>query len=229
MNKVLQAVNLSKGYQLGSENVQVLKDVNLTIAAGDMLAIVGSSGSGKTTLLNLLAGLDRCDQGQVIIQGQDLQGLSDRQVTRLRNQHLGFVFQFHHLLPEFTALENVLMPIRLAGKVSAQQQAYALQLLDRVGLSQRLRHKPAELSGGERQRVAIARSLVHQPALVFMDEPTGNLDESTSEQIQELIGQLNRELSSSFVIVTHSVELASRLPTCYRIRQGVLERLERSQ
>ncbi len=226
MNKVLQASGLGKSYQMGNQTVEVLQQIDLTIHAGDMLAIVGSSGSGKTTLLNLLAGLDRQDQGSISIMRQELSGLKESAVTRLRNRYLGFVFQFHHLLPEFTALENTMMPIRIAGKPSKEQQEYGLHLLARVGLSERLHHKPAELSGGERQRVAIARALAHKPALVFMDEPTGNLDERTSEQIQQLIAELNTELDASFVIVTHSTELASRLPCCYRIRQGRLEQTQ---
>lgn len=227
MSNILVCQHLSRSYAIGPEQVPVLRDVNLTVTKGEMLAIVGSSGSGKTTLLNLMAGLDAPSSGSIEIVGKSLAGLSDNQVARLRNQHLGFVFQFHHLLPEFTALENVLMPIRIGRKVLAADLERAHSLLGRVNLGHRLDHKPAELSGGERQRVAIARSLVHQPDLVFMDEPTGNLDEDTSSQIHELLCELNVELQATFIIVTHSRELAQKMPKCYRISKGELN-LERA-
>lgn len=222
---VLQCQKVNRSFWLGGEEIHVLIDIDLDIAAGQMVSIAGTSGSGKTTLLNVLAGLDIPNTGDVLMVGQSLSALNDRERARLRNQNLGFVFQFHHLLPEFSALENVLMPCRINGKLNAEQQEYAQYLLTRVGLETRMSHRPGELSGGERQRVAIARALVHRPAVLLMDEPTGNLDEGNSEQVQWLIEELNQEFNSSFVVVTHNLDWAQRMAVQYQIRKGHIERI----
>lgn len=219
---VLDCQNLTKEYQVGPEKLQVLKGVDLQVGQGELLAIVGSSGSGKTTLLNLLAGLDQPSAGKVLVDGQSLHDVPDKQRDRIRNRKMGFVFQFHHLLPEFTALENLLMPAWLGGDHSQKTNDLAIELMTKVGLAKRLQHKPSELSGGERQRVAIARALINQPELVLMDEPTGNLDDDTSGQIQQLIRELNEQLRVSFIVVTHSTELASTLEKTYRLAEGRL-------
>lgn len=219
---VLSCEQVSRSFNLINEQVHVLKDISFNIRAGEMASIVGTSGSGKTTLLNLLAGLDNPSSGTVTMVGQPLSKLSDRERARVRNDHMGFVFQFHHLLPEFSALDNVLMPCRIRGAIVSEQRQYAEYLLEQVGLQDRMIHRPSELSGGERQRVAIARALVRQPDFVLMDEPTGNLDEETSEQIQDLIGQMNETTGSSFVIVTHSQEWARQHPVQFRLTKGQL-------
>jgi len=222
MNDVLVARQLSKSYREAELVTPVLHGVSLTVARGEMVAIVGSSGSGKSTLLHILGTLDQPDQGELMVLGQAVKQLSADEKAQLRNQHLGFIYQFHHLLMDFTALENVMMPL-LIGKVSpSEAKRRALVLLDKVGLSHRVNHRPAELSGGERQRVAIARALVGQPALVLADEPTGNLDHQTAEQIYQLLRQLNQELSTSFIVVTHDRSLAARLDKQYWMRDGVL-------
>lgn len=222
MSDILHCQNVVKTYDSGAGKVQPLKGVNLSLAQGEMIAIVGASGSGKTTLLNIMAGLDKCDQGSVHLAGVDIAKLSDNKLADLRNANVGFVFQFHHLLPEFTALENVLMPIRISRKVTDEDRQQAKHVLSRVGLGDRAEHKPGELSGGERQRVAIARALVHKPKLVFMDEPTGNLDEETSEQIHQLLLELNQSESASFVVVTHSKDLAGKFDRVLQMRSGEL-------
>jgi lipoprotein-releasing system ATP-binding protein len=222
---VLACDQVCKSYRVGPETLQVLKGVDLQVEPGEMLAIVGSSGSGKTTLLNLLAGLDQATAGQIRIDGTDIQQVSTNQRDLIRNRKMGFVFQFHHLLPEFTALENVLMPAWLGQDHSEETHKRAQELLKQVGLAERMAHKPAELSGGERQRVAIARSLINQPKLVLMDEPTGNLDDDTSEHIQNLIHQLNQSLKISFVIVTHSLDLANTMARRYRLSEGHLSQI----
>ncbi|EAR09770.1 ABC transporter ATP-binding protein [Reinekea blandensis] len=219
---VLSCEQVSRSFNLINEQVHVLKDISFNVRAGEMASIVGTSGSGKTTLLNLLAGLDSPSSGTVTMVGQPLNKLSDRERARVRNDHMGFVFQFHHLLPEFSALDNVLMPCRIRGAIVNEQRQYAEYLLEQVGLQDRIIHRPSELSGGERQRVAIARALVRQPDFVLMDEPTGNLDEETSEQIQDLIGQMNQTTGSSFVIVTHSQEWARQHPVQFRLTKGQL-------
>ncbi len=222
---VLHAQTLVKAYEEGNNELEVLKGVDLTVHKGDILAIIGASGSGKSTLLNLLGGLDHATRGTVSIAGTSVSSLNDRETGRLRNRYLGFVYQFHHLLPEFTALENVAMPLLIRGEKPADCQARAAAILERVGLGPRLKHKPSALSGGERQRVAIARALVTEPALVMADEPTGNLDERTAAQVQALMIELNENLGTAFMIVTHDREFASRCPQQYELHDGLLRRL----
>lgn len=220
---ILQAQQLGKIYREGKLNTQVLEAIDLTVHAGEQVSIIGASGSGKSTLLHLLGGLERPSCGQVLLQQQILSDLSANQRARLRNQHLGFVYQFHHLLPEFSALENVAMPLLIRKETLNRARQSALVLLNQVGLSDRVNHKPAELSGGERQRVAIARALVTQPLCVLADEPTGNLDRQTAVGIQKLMQQMNQELGISFVIVTHDIALAQSMQTVYCLNDGVLE------
>lgn len=223
-NVVLECRDVTKEYQVGPQVVRVFDGLSMRLEAGEMVSIVGASGSGKSTLLHLLAGLDLPTAGNVLVSGEDLQDMTERHRSAVRNAYLGFVFQFHHLLHEFTALDNVLMPARIARRPSKDDQDYALHLLDQVGVAHRAQHKPSELSGGERQRVAIARALMNRPQVVLMDEPTGNLDAQTSAQVQEVILGLNRVANCTFVIVTHNAELAEPLPHRLRLYNGQLER-----
>lgn len=221
-NPIIHCTDLCKSYHDGHMSVDVLKDIHLGIDEGDRIAIVGPSGSGKSTLLHLLGGLDKPTSGQVFQHGVDWHALSERKRCQLRNKHLGFIYQFHHLLPEFTALENVAMPLLLAGVSIAEARERAGHLLDEVGLSARITHKPSQLSGGERQRVAIARALVTEPQCVFADEPTGNLDHATALKIFELMLNLNEKLNVALVIVTHDSQLAERMDKVLSLKAGGL-------
>ena len=214
--------HLGKIYFQGPQEVEVLKDINLKILAADQIAIVGSSGSGKTTLLNLLGGLDLPTTGTVYVAGKNLALVNETERGLLRNQYLGFVYQFHHLLGEFTALENVCMPLLIGGMDTSAAADRASGILSRVGLQARLEHKPSELSGGERQRVAIARALVAEPSCVLLDEPTGNLDRKTAAEIQNLMRELNDSLAISFVVVTHDERLAQSMQRKLILQDGLL-------
>ncbi|MAD01594.1 MULTISPECIES: lipoprotein-releasing ABC transporter ATP-binding protein LolD [Pseudomonadaceae] len=219
---VLECRDLSKEYSVGPQTLRVLDEVQLRLLRGERVAIVGSSGSGKTTLLNMLGGLDTPTSGEVRLAGQQLSTLKESERGRLRNQQLGFVYQFHHLLPEFTALENVCMPLLIGKTPISEGRERATAMLERVGLGERIGHKPAELSGGERQRVAIARALISQPACVLLDEPTGNLDQQTAESIQQLMLELSQTLQTAFLVVTHDLALAARMDRTFTLKQGQL-------
>ncbi len=219
---VLSCRDLGKSYEEGPESVQVLSNLQLELFPGERVAIVGSSGSGKSTLLNLLGGLDTPTRGSVWLAGEELSALGERARGLLRNRALGFVYQFHHLLPEFTALENVCMPLLIGRTAIPEARERAEALLKRVGLGHRLSHKPAELSGGERQRVAIARALVNRPGLVMLDEPTGNLDQHTAQGIQDLMRELSTSSQTAFLVVTHDLNLARQMDRVLRLEEGRL-------
>jgi lipoprotein-releasing system ATP-binding protein len=222
VSPLLSAKNLYKTYKEGKYNTEVLKGVSFDIMSGDLMAIVGSSGSGKSTLLHLLGGLDTPTHGEVIFNNQSLTALSENQKAALRNRQIGFIYQFHHLLPDFTALENVAMPLLIAGISAKEAKTRALTMLDAVNLTHRAKHKPSELSGGERQRVAIARALINHPKLVMADEPTGNLDQQTAEIIFELLIKLNRQHGTAFLVVTHDMKLANKLEKQLKMSDGQL-------
>ena len=228
-NSVLECIDLHKYYQQGPQQLSVLNGIDLNVFAGDKIAIVGGSGSGKSTLLNMLGGLDLPDKGSVSICGTKFNDVNETKRGLLRQRHLGFVYQFHHLLGEFTALENVAMPLLIGNTKTDQAITMATDFLRRVGLAERLTHKPSELSGGERQRVAIARALVTNPDCVLLDEPTGNLDKNTADAIHELLLELNQSLSTSLIVVTHDPVLAARMDTIYELIDGQLLRQESTQ
>lgn len=219
---ILESKQISKTYSEGPNQVEVLSGIDLSVAAAERIAIVGASGSGKSTLLHLLGGLDLPSTGEVWVDGQQMSKLSDAARGVLRNQHLGFVYQFHHLLPEFTAVENVAMPLLIRGIDKSDAYQQASELLTRIGLGHRLEHRPTELSGGERQRAAIARALVTKPKCVLADEPTGNLDHRTANTVFEMILELNQQNDTALIMVTHDLELAAKMDKTYRIEDGKL-------
>jgi len=219
---ILEARNVHKSFTQGPVTLEVLQGVAMSVATGERIAIVGASGSGKTTLLQILGGLDRPTTGHVLVDGKDIHEQSEQERGALRNRALGFVYQFHHLLPEFSALENVAMPLLVRRMKVADARERARRLLDRVGLGQRLNHRPDQLSGGERQRAAVARALVTEPKIVLADEPTGNLDGTNAEAVFALMLELNRELGTSLIVVTHDMRLATRMERIYAIEKGVL-------
>lgn len=222
MKPLLSCQQISKTYQEGNLKTQVLKGVSLEIYKGDFVAIVGSSGSGKSTLLHILGALDNASDGDVQLFDKSLLRLSANKQAQLRNQHIGFVYQFHHLLADFTALENVAMPLLIGKMKPKQAKEKAAEILQKVGLAHRLEHRPSELSGGERQRVAIARALVNQPDIVLADEPTGNLDQKTAIEIYGLMRQLNKDFGTAFLVVTHDANLAAKMDKQYAMRDGIL-------
>lgn len=226
MSNLLQCHNVCKTYHEGAFDTQVLKGVSFDMYKGELASIIGSSGSGKSTLLHILGALDEATEGHVSFLDRDLSKLSSNKQAKLRNQHLGFVYQFHHLLSDFSAVENVAMPLLIGGVNVKQAKQSAQALLDKVGLSHRLEHRPSEMSGGERQRVAIARALVNNPALVLADEPTGNLDHKTALSIYDLMRELNQESQTAFLVVTHDGELAGKMDRQLHMQDGLLLNIE---
>ena len=222
MDALLACRGISKTYHDGETDTPVLSDVSLTVQTSEHVAILGSSGSGKSTLLHILGGLDKPDEGEVWFHGESMTGMKPSQLAALRNQKIGFIYQFHHLLPEFSALENAAMPLLIGGMPEKKAKQAATDMLEQVGLTHRLMHKPSALSGGERQRVAIARALVNRPALVLAEEPTGNLDNKTGEQVYGLLTSLSESLGTSFVVVTHDNALAARMNRTLHIKDGLL-------
>ncbi len=225
MSKVIAAESLTKYYKSGERELRILKGVDLEIASGETVAIVGESGIGKTTLLNLLGGLDKPTSGVVYLKDVNIFSLNDKDRTKLRNREVGFVFQFHHLLAEFSALENVMIPMLLGRVNPTEAKKQAVDILETVGLGERLHHRPNKLSGGERQRVAVARSLVTRPSVVLADEPTGNLDAKTAERLHTLIFKLSEEMKQTFIIVTHNTDFASRCDRMLTLSDGVIEQV----
>lgn len=226
-NVVLSCKNVSKKYTEFKTDIAILKGINLEINKGEKVAILGLSGSGKTTLLNVLGGLDKCSSGEVTLMGERFDNQSVNKRAIMRNKHLGFIYQLHHLLPEFTAIENIMIPLAITKKYGKKESTkLATEILEKVGLAHRANHKPAELSGGERQRVAIARALVTNPSCILADEPTGNLDSERSESIFQLMQQLSEDFGTSFVIVTHDEKLASRMNKVYRLIDGELNQVQ---
>ena len=219
---LLKALDLKKTFISGSERIEVLKGVNLEVASGELVGIVGASGSGKTTLLQILGTLDSATSGRIIFAGEELTGLSEEKLCRHRNRNIGFIFQFHHLLPEFTALENVMMPGLIGGISRSSLLTKASGLLEEVGLDHRLDHRPGELSGGEQQRVALARALIMEPSLLLADEPTGNLDSKSGRGVFDLLQELGRSLSLATIMVTHNLELTQDMDRCLTLADGVL-------
>ncbi|MDN4501211.1 lipoprotein-releasing ABC transporter ATP-binding protein LolD [Alteromonadaceae bacterium BrNp21-10] len=223
MTVVLKSIDLCKSYVEGENHVDVLQNINFELNAGEQVAVLGNSGSGKSTLLHLLGALDTPSSGEVQFQGENIFSFSPRQQAAFRNQSLGFVYQLHHLLPEFSALENVAMPLLIGQCAKSEAMQRAESILQRVGLASRLSHRPSQLSGGERQRVAIARALVTNPAVVLADEPTGNLDDKTGENIYQLIREFRHDMNTSFVVVTHDTRLADKLDRVWEIRNGAIQ------
>jgi len=222
-NYIIECKNLSKSFNDVSTNVEVLKSVSFSVKQGERIAIVGASGSGKSTLLHLLGGLDKPSQGEIFVAGQNLAKMSESKKSKFRNKTLGFVYQFHHLLPEFTAMENVAMPLLIRGLKTIDAKQQALTMLAKVGLEHRVNHKPGELSGGERQRAAIARALVTSPQCVLADEPTGNLDTKTANTVYEMMLELNQSMNTSFLVVTHDEVLAKKMDKVMRLDEGRLQ------
>jgi lipoprotein-releasing system ATP-binding protein len=219
----VEARGLNKSYAVANNRLHVIRDLDLQVGKGEMVAVVGASGAGKSTLLHLLGGLDRPDSGDVRVGDVDVAGIGDRQLVAFRNRHVGFVFQFHHLLPEFSAIENAEMPLRIARVGMAEARPLASQLLQRVGLGERLEHRPGMLSGGEQQRVAVARALVMQPSLLLADEPTGDLDETTADALHQLLRDMHAEFGLTAIIATHNPRLAARCDRIFRLEGGSLK------
>ncbi|MFZ2170465.1 MAG: lipoprotein-releasing ABC transporter ATP-binding protein LolD [Methylococcaceae bacterium] len=224
MNKtsILQCRQLTKRYNQGGLDVEVLKGVNLSIGAGERVAIMGASGSGKSTLLHLLGGLEKASGGEIVLDGVNLNKVNATRLAKLRNKSLGFIYQSHHLLGEFTVLENVAMPLLIGGQSVKQASVRATELLQRVGLGHRIEHKPGEISGGERQRAAVARALINKPSVILADEPTGNLDSKTADQVYQLMLELNQELNVSFLVVTHDHDLAAKMGKVFHMEDGLI-------